>query len=132
LNAAEPEAALIAVHDRFCRGFAEGRAELVLETVAQTRELVVVTSEEALLRGIEEVQGFLESYIAGPTTYSWSWDRRDVTIHQPLGCLLATGTETAAADGAIQRNPYRMTLVAEWSGDRWVLLHVHGSSPHHP
>jgi hypothetical protein len=125
------EAALLELHDRFCQGFAERRPDLVLATVADSPELGIVTSEEALLRGADELRAFLERYAAGPTTYCWTWDRRDTATFGAWGCLLAVGTETASsADGQIATS-YRMTLVAERQAERWAIVHVHGSSPHH-
>ena len=131
MNAANAEAELFDLHDRFCRGFAERLPAVVLATVSDTPDLVVVTSEQAILRGIEKLRAFLERYAAGPRTYSWSWDRRDTAISDGWGCLLAVGTEIASSEAEEHLTPYRMTLVAERTDDRWVLLQVHGSSPHH-
>lgn len=132
LSVSSPEAELLDVHDRFCRGFAERVPDLVLDTVADTPELVVVTSEDALLRGTGELKAFLERYAAGPITYSWTWNRSDVTASDSWGCLLAVGTETASGERGQHATPYRMTMVVERTDDRWAVLQVHGSSPHHP
>lgn len=93
-------------------------------------EAVVVTSEEFVLRGPVALQRFLGGYVTGPTTYSWEWDRHDVSIAGSVAWLLAEGTETAAAEGGLKQNPYRMTMVLERHEDRWLLMQVHGSSPH--
>ena len=128
---ASAEAELLALHDRFCSGFADRRPELVLETVAASTEPVVVTSEEPLLRGTDELRAFLERYAAGATTYSWAWDRRDTAIFKTWGCVLAVGTERATSVEGEESTPYRMTVVAERQTERWAVVHVHGSSPHH-
>jgi hypothetical protein len=125
------DAELLALHDRFCGGFAAREPDAVLETVAVTPELVVVTSESPLIRGVDELRSFLEGYVAGPTTYSWSWERRDTATFDAWGCLLAVGTEHASGADAEESTPYRMTLVAERQPDRWAIVQVHGSSPHH-
>jgi hypothetical protein len=126
-----PESELCALHDRFCQGFADRDPGLVLETVTDSAKLAVVTSEEALLRGTAELRAFLERYAAGPTTYSWAWDRRDVATSEAWGFLLATGTERASNEEGEESTPYRMTLVAERQTERWAIVQVHGSSPHH-
>ncbi len=131
MNAASAEAELIGLHDRFCKGFSERRPDLVLGTVADTSNLVVVTSEDAVLRGFDDLGAFLERYAAGATTYSWAWDRRNAATFDTWGCLLAVGTETASGESGMHLTPYRMTLVAAPYDDRWVLVQVHGSSPHH-
>jgi ketosteroid isomerase-like protein len=125
------EAELLTLHDRFCTGFALRDADAVLATVADTSDLVVVTSEQPLLRGPGDLRAFLERYIGGPTTYSWAWDRRDTCISDDCAWLLAVGTETASGDLDEQATPYRMTLVARRVGHRWLFVQVHGSSPHH-
>ena len=93
-------------------------------------DLVVVTSEESLLRGPAELKRFLDRYIEGATTYSWKWDRHDVSRAGSVAWLLAEGTETALTDGHLEKHPYRMTMLLERREDRWVLMQVHGSSPH--
>ena len=47
-----------------------------------------------------------------------------------MGWLLAEGTETAAAGEGEEKHPYRMTMVCEKRAGRWLLVQVHGSSPH--
>jgi ketosteroid isomerase-like protein len=121
---------LIGVLEAFCSGFADRDAEAVIRIVAPDPDLVVVTSEEWLLRGPAELRRFLDRYIEGPTTYSWQWDRHDVSGAGSLAWLLAEGTETAATRGRMQRHPYRMTMVLERRENGWVLRQVHGSSPH--
>ncbi len=93
-------------------------------------DLVVVTSEEPLLRGLDELRNFLDHYVEGATTYSWKWDRHEVSVAGSVGWLLAEGTETAAGSDGRKEHPYRMTMVIEQRLGRWVLMQVHGSSPH--
>ena len=97
---------------------------------APDADIVMITSEEALLRGPDEVRAFLQRYADGNATYSWSWDRHDVSAAGAVGWLLAEGTETAAADDGEETHPYRMSMVCEERGGRWLLLQAHGSSPH--
>ena len=124
------EAALLAIHDSFCAGFAERDAGRIGRLFAQDDDIAMVTSEDALLRGIEEIGAFLERYARGPTTYSWRWERRDASAAGSVGWLLAQGTETAASDDGQHTSPYRMTLLCEQREGDWRLLQVHGSSPH--
>ncbi len=124
------ESELLEVLDQFCAGFADKDADAILSVCALERELIVVTSEEPLLRGPDELRAFLERYVGGGTTYSWEWDRRELSIAGSLAWLLAEGTETAASEEGVARHPYRMTMVLERRDDRWLARHVHGSSPH--
>jgi ketosteroid isomerase-like protein len=130
----KPDAAagteLLEVLERFCSAFADRDAEAVMCLFVPDPEVVVITSEEPLLRGPVELRRFLDRYVAGPTTYSWEWKRHDVSTAGSVAWLLAEGTETAASADGLQRHPYRMTMVLEHHEDRWLLRQVHGSSPH--
>jgi SnoaL-like domain len=117
---AQTEAALLEILERFCS-----------RLFARDADVVMVTSEEALLRGPDEVSAFLRRYVKGPTTYSWTWDRRGVSAAGTVGWLLAEGTESAAQGDREEKHPYRMSMVCEKRDGRWLLLQVHGSSPHH-
>ena len=124
------EAELISVLECFCSAFAERDAEAVMRLFAAAPDVVVVTSEDLLLRGPRELRAFLERYVNGTTTYSWQWDRHDVAAPGLVAWLLAEGTETAVTQDRLERHPYRMTMVLERREHHWRLMHVHGSSPH--
>ena len=127
---AHTEAELLSVLERFCSGFAAGNAELVVQLFAPDADIVMVTSEESLLRGPDEVGAFLHRYARGTTRYSWTWDRCDVSTAGAVGWLLAQGTETSATERREEQHPYRMSVVCEKRNGRWLLVQVHGSSPH--
>ena len=130
----KPDAAtkteLIGVLERFCSAFECRDAEAVMRLFGPDPELMVVTSEESVLRGPAQLKRFLGRYIDGPTIYSWEWRRYDVSIAGPVAWLLAEGTETAKGKDGLERHPYRMTMVLERRDARWLLMQVHGSSPH--
>ena len=125
------ESELIAVLERFCSGFAERDADAVMGLFGADPDpdLVVVTSEEWLLRGPHKLRAFLDRYVEGTTIYSWKWDRHDVSGAGETAWLLAEGTETVATGDHLEQHPYRMTLVLERRDEGWVLRQVHGSSP---
>jgi ketosteroid isomerase-like protein len=129
---AQAETELIAILERFCSAFAQRDADAVMSLFGADPDLglVVVTSEKALLRGPRELQRFLDLYVQGATTYSWEWDRHDVSGAGAVAWLLAEGTETAVTGDRLEQHPYRMTLVLERRDAGWVLRQVHGSSPH--
>lgn len=124
------EAALLEVLEKFCSCFAARDPDAVIQLFAPDVDIVMVTSEESLLRGHGEVRAFLHGYAEGRTTYSWAWDRHDVSAAGAVGWLLAEGVETAASEGSEKRHPYRMSMVCENLDGRWLLVQVHGSSPH--
>jgi hypothetical protein len=122
---------MVGLLDRFCGGFAAGDAATVTAACDMNPDLIVVTSEQLVLRGGEELAAFLRDYERGPTRYAWAWDRHDVCGYADVGWLLATGTETATTGAMTSSNPYRMTMVATRRSGDWSLVQVHGSSPHH-
>ncbi|MEX0815998.1 MAG: nuclear transport factor 2 family protein [Gaiellales bacterium] len=128
---ARTKAALIVLLESFCAAFASRDAEAATRLFAPDADIALVTSEESLLRGPEELGAFLWSYVQGPTTYSWKWDRVDVSATGDTAWLLAEGTETASAEGSEAAHPYRMSMICVRRGDGWLLKQVHGSSPHH-
>ena len=121
---------MVGLLDRFCCSFAAGDAAAVSATCDMSADLIVVTSEERVLRGGVEFAAFLESYERGATRYAWTWDRREVFGCADVAWLLATGTETATTGAVVSSHPYRMTMVATRRGDHWSLVQIHGSSPH--
>ena len=60
---------VIAVLERFCAGFANRDADAIMRTVGSDPDLVVVTSEEALLRGSDELRRFLDRYVDGTSPH---------------------------------------------------------------
>jgi uncharacterized protein (TIGR02246 family) len=128
---AQIEAAALEMLERFCSGFAARDAEELIGLFAPDADVVAVSSEEALLRGPEELRGFFQGYARGPTAYSWTWERHDVSAAGDVAWLLAEGTETAVREGREEHHPYRLTIVCERRNGRWLLLQVHGSSPQH-
>jgi len=128
---AQTEAAALSLLEGFCSGFAARDAEALIDLFAPDADVVAVSSEEALLRGPNELRAFFQRYAHGSTTYSWTWDRHDVSAAGNVAWLLAEGTEKAAREGREEHHPYRITIVCERRGGRWLLLQVHGSAPQH-
>ena len=107
---AQTEAALLEILESFCSGFAARDADGVMRLFAPDADVVMVTSEEALLRGPDEMRTFLRRYVRGTATYSWTWNHHDVSAAGAVGWLLAEGTETGAAEGHEEKHPYRMSM----------------------
>ncbi len=120
---------VLSVLDDFSAAFARRDLEGVLRLFAPDSDVVVVTSEEPLLRGHDELRRFLDRYVQGPTTYAWEWQRHDVSVAGPLAWLLAEGIETATSEEGQEKHSYRMTMICENRHGRWLLRQVHGSSP---
>jgi uncharacterized protein (TIGR02246 family) len=127
---AETRAAVVALLETFCSRFEARDADGVLALFASDAGVAMITSEDSLVRGREQLTAFLRDYAQGGTTYSWAWNRHDVSVAGSVAWLLAEGVETAAGPQGTEQHRYRMTLVCEKRGDRWLLMQIHGSSPH--
>ena len=125
----QTKTAMTAVLEEFCSAFERRDTEAVMRLVGPDPALIVVTSEEAILRGPGELKAFLRRYEQGATTYSWTWERYDAGTSGRVGWLLAQGWETAATADHAKRHAYRMTMAFERRGEQWIPVLIHGSSP---
>ena len=126
----DSQAAIVQVLDDFCSAFARRDGKAVMDLFADDPDIVIVTSEETVVRGLDELETFLRAYARGATTYSWSWREHHVVIRDRWAWLVAHGHETASSDDGQATHPYRMTMVLQHPNERWLLVHAHGSSPH--
>jgi ketosteroid isomerase-like protein len=123
---------VIRMLDAFCEAFARRDVDALRRLFLPREDVIVVTSEDAVLHDRSELEAFLGRYGDGPTTYSWKWKRSTVAIAGEVAWLLAEGVETAAHETRQVRTPYRMTMLCKRHDRRWLIAQVHGSSPHHP
>lgn len=123
---------VVGLLDSFCDAFTRRDAAAALRLFAPRGDVMVVTSEDAILRNRGELAAFLERYAQGPVAYSWQWDHVTVAIDGSTAWLLAEGVETAADPDGRHSTPYRMTMLCQRSEGSWRILQAHGSSPHHP
>jgi uncharacterized protein (TIGR02246 family) len=81
-------------------------------------------------RGAEAAHVYLQALATGTTTLRWHLGRCDVFLDTDdlIGFGAEGEVEWADDDGA-GRDPFRLTIVAERSGDRWRVRHFHGSLP---
>jgi ketosteroid isomerase-like protein len=89
---ARTEAEGIGVLARFRAAVAARDTAGVLGSFAPDPDVLVVTSEQPLLRGHEELVAFVGGYAEGPTTYSWESRSCEVSAAGTAAWLLAQGT----------------------------------------
>jgi SnoaL-like domain len=127
---------IVRVLDAFCDAIARRDVGVVSYLFLPRDDVMVVTSEDAVLRDRGELEGFLERYARSSTTYSWDWERPLVAVEDDVAWLIAEGVETATTPSGDVRTPYRMTLLClHRTGDgeslkRTVLHHTISEVPH--
>jgi ketosteroid isomerase-like protein len=112
--------------------FAARDRDAILAAFALHPDVALITSGSVVAQGPEELEGFVDGYVAGDIAYSWEWQSRDeVQLAGDVRLVFAQGTERGVAEDGkeVLRGPYRMTLVLILREGRWRILRLHGSTP---
>jgi hypothetical protein len=80
---------IVRVLDAFCDAIARRDVGVVSDLFLPRDDVMVVTSEDAVLRDRGELEGFLERHARSSTTYSWDWERPLVAVEDDVVWLLA-------------------------------------------
>ena len=122
----QPARALL---DQWAASFTGKDLDAARSVFTSGEDLLVITASDTELPGPAAVSAYLDGYMAGPVTYSWSWG--SVWTAQPdqaTAWLAAKGTETRQSPQGLRTRPYRVTLIARRESPDWKIVHFHGSS----
>ncbi len=115
--------------ERLNQGFAQHDVQHILDLFAPDPEIVYLGSEagESAI-GPTQLRTLLEALFARPETYQWRWGELHVRV---IGQFAWLTTEAILQVQGRERLelPYRITLVLQRHGDRWLVIHYHGSEP---
>lgn len=102
----------------------------VLGEFAPGDDILLIGSDAGeVARGSQEVSAFFTRIFSRDSTFSWEWDRIDISHAGNLAWLFVEG-RVVISDGNEQRKlPYRMSGVLEHQGERWLWRQYHGSEP---
>jgi ketosteroid isomerase-like protein len=102
----------------------------VLAEFAPGDEVLLVGSDAGeVATGRQELEAFFARIFARDTTFSWEWDRIDVSHAGDLAWFFAEGRVVLSTAKEQRRAPYRLTGVLERHGERWLWRQYHGSEP---
>lgn len=102
----------------------------VLAEFAPRDQVLLIGSEAGeIASGRGEIESFFKRVFAKEQTYSWDWDRIDVSHADNLAWFFADGWVVCSTATEVRRMPYRVTGVLERYGDRWLWRQYHGSEP---
>ena len=102
----------------------------VLAEFAPGDEILLIGSDAGeVARGRREVQAFFERIFASELSFSWEWDRLDVSQAGELAWFFAEGLVILTTAHEQRKAPYRISGVLERHGERWLWRQYHGSEP---
>jgi ketosteroid isomerase-like protein len=79
--------------------------------------------------GPAELRAFFQRIFARAGTFQFEWHSCRVSAHGDVAWFFADVLARYSAPEGVANVPYRTTGVLERRGDRWLLVHYHGSEP---
>lgn len=102
----------------------------VLAEFAPDDYVLLIGSEAGeVAAGRREIEAFFARIFARDTTFSWEWDRIDVSHAGDLAWFFAEGRVILSTAKEQRKSPYRISGVLELRGKQWLWRQYHGSEP---
>ena len=102
----------------------------VLAEFAPGDEVVLVGSEAGeVASGRQELEAFFRRVFGRENTFSWEWDRLEVSQKGYAAWFFAEGRVILSTPNQQRKSPYRISGVLERQGERWLWRQYHGSEP---
>ena len=121
--------AILNLLERLNQGFARRDVSQVLDLFTPDPEIVFIGSEAGeTATGPTQLRTLLEALFARPETYQWRWGQLHVRVIGQVAWLTTEATLRVQGRERLEL-PYRITLVLQRRGGRWLVIHYHGSEP---
>jgi ketosteroid isomerase-like protein len=117
------------VLERFNALVSTPNPQVLAEFVAGDDVLLVGSESGEVARGRLELQAFFARIFARGVTFSWEWDRIDVSHAGDLAWFFAEGQTVLSTAKSQRRTPYRIAGVLDRHGQQWLWRQYHGSEP---
>jgi ketosteroid isomerase-like protein len=102
----------------------------VLAEFAPGEDILLVGSDSGeVARGSQELAAFFARIFARDSTFSWEWDRIDISYAGDLAWFFADGRVVLSTAREQRKSPYSIPGVLERHGERWLWRQYHGSEP---
>lgn len=102
----------------------------VLAEFAPGEDVLLIGSEAGeVANGSQEIARFFARIFARDVTFSWEWDRIEVSHAGGLAWFFAEGRVVVATAQEQRKSPYRVSGVLERRAERWLWWQYHGSEP---
>ena len=127
---AATEKAVMKILQDLSNGCASKKVQQVLDLFAADADIVLLGSEEGEKAiGRRELENFLRRLFSRPMALSFEWRWYSVSVEGSVAWVVAEGlVHTRTADQHLS-SPYRLTMVLVEKGDKWLIMHTHGSQP---
>jgi len=117
------------VLERFNDLVSAGDLDVLSEFVPDGDVLLVGSETGEVAAGRNQLEGFFARVFALDTTFSWEWDRIEVSHAGDLAWFFADGRVILTTAKKRRKSPYRISGVLERRGERWFWRQYHGSEP---
>ena len=102
----------------------------VLEEFAPGNDVLLIGSDAGeVSAGRQALEAFFDRIFARENTFSWEWDRLDVSHDDNLAWFFAEGRVVLTTAQEQRKAPYRISGVLQRQGERWLWRQYHGSEP---
>lgn len=127
---AKTETAVMKVFEELGEAVGSRDTQRAVSLFAADADVVMLGSAEGEKAvGRRESEEFLDQLWSRPIAYSFEWRWHSVSAEGSVAWVFAEGSVHAkSADQDVSR-PYRITLVLANRGDKWLIMHSHGSEP---
>jgi SnoaL-like domain len=117
------------VLERFNHLVSTRNLQVLSEFVPGDEVLLVGSEAGEVASGRQELEAFFVRVFARDMTFSWEWDRVDVSHSDDLAWFFAEGRVILSTAREQRKSPYRISGVLERHGERWLWRQYHGSEP---
>jgi ketosteroid isomerase-like protein len=102
----------------------------VLEEFATGDDVLLIGSDLGeIAAGRQELAVFFDRIFTRDASYSWQFDRINVSYKDDLAWFFADGWVILTTGKEQRKSPYRVSGVFECKGERWLWRQYHGSEP---
>jgi ketosteroid isomerase-like protein len=117
------------VLERFNQLVSTRNLQVLAEFVPGDEVLIIGSEVGEIAKGRQELEAFFTRVFARQATFSWEWDRMDVSHAGDLAWFFAEGQVILSSASGQRKSPYRISGVLERHGGRWLWRQYHGSEP---
>ncbi len=126
---AEIQSQVREVLERFNEFVATKNSQVLAEFAPGEDVLLIGSDAGEISKGRQALQAFFERIFAREVTFSWEWDRLEVSSAGDLAWFFAEGWVVLTTAKEQRKAPYRTSGVLERLDGRWLWRQYHGSEP---